>query len=107
MFSLDDRASAYWGAYGVAKAGQTAFMKILADELESSAVTVCGLLPGSVKTAFRTYAFPAEDTSALTEVNQVAKAAAYLLADTGKTLGGKATHGRLLTLDEISPLINC
>ena len=34
VFTLDDKSTAYWGAYGVSKAGLTAFMKILADELK-------------------------------------------------------------------------
>ena len=35
VFTADDRSSAYWGAYGVANAGQLSLMQILADELES------------------------------------------------------------------------
>ncbi len=40
VFTGDDKSSAYWGAYGVAKAGQLSFMQILADELESKNIPV-------------------------------------------------------------------
>jgi NAD(P)-dependent dehydrogenase (short-subunit alcohol dehydrogenase family) len=32
VFTADEKSSAYWGAYGVAKAGQLSLMQILADE---------------------------------------------------------------------------
>lgn len=104
LFSLDDKSTAYWGAYGVSKAGVTAFMKILADELESTSINVCGLLADKVKTAFRTYAFPAEDKSGLISVDEVAKAAAYLLSETGTTVNGESTHGKVIKLDELTPV---
>lgn len=104
VFSLDNKTTAYWGAYGVAKAGLTGFMKILADELESTSINVCGLLPDKVKTAFRTYAFPAEDKAGLTSVDEVAQAAAYLLSESGTILNGEPTHGKVLKLDEFAPV---
>ncbi len=61
VFTLDDKNTAYWGAYGVAKAGLQSFMQILADEVESSKINVTGLNPGKVRTNFRTRAFPAEN----------------------------------------------
>ena len=33
LFSIDEASKAYWGAYGVSKAGQMSFMNILAEEL--------------------------------------------------------------------------
>ena len=105
LFNLDDKSSAYWGAYGVSKAGLTAFMKILADELESSSINVIGLMPGIVKTAMRTRAFPAEDPTNLTQVDEVAKAAAYLLSETGRTINGDLSHGKIFQLDELRSTI--
>lgn len=61
LFTADHQSSAYWGAYGVAKAGQLAFMEILADELEDSPVRVCALDPGPVRTSLRVRAFPGEN----------------------------------------------
>lgn len=102
VFNLDNKTSAYWGAYGVSKAGLTAFMKILADETEKSSINVCGLLPGTVNTAMRTRAFPGEDPATLTTTAEVAKAAAFLLNETGRTVNGNPTHGRTFQLDELA-----
>lgn len=101
LFNLDDKNTAYWGAYGVAKAGLSALMKILADELESSSISVKGLNPGKVRTAFRTRAFPAENPTALTTPDEVAKAAAFLLSAESKTINGESSHGKIFQLDEL------
>ena len=103
VFTLDDKNTAYWGAYGVSKAALTSFMFILADELENTAINVTGLLPGIVKTAMRTRAFPAEDPSNHTLPEEVAKAAAFLLnADKSKIINDKPSHGRIFKLDELT-----
>ncbi|HHJ34597.1 MAG TPA: SDR family NAD(P)-dependent oxidoreductase [Gammaproteobacteria bacterium] len=96
VFNLDDKDTAYWGAYGVSKAGLRSFMAILADELESSPITVSGLIPGDVRTNFRTRAFPAEDPTNLTTVEEVAKGVALLLSEKGA-----ASHGKVLDLDDV------
>lgn len=101
LFNLDDKNTAYWGAYGVSKAGLRAFMEILADELESTSINVCGLIPGAVKTGFRTRAFPAENPKHLTAPEDVADAAVLLLSEAGKTIDGKPSHGRSLNLKEL------
>jgi len=103
VFTLDDKNTAYWGAYGVSKAALTSFMFILADELENTAINVTGLLPGIVKTAMRTRAFPAEDPSNHTLPEEVAKAAAFLLnADKSKIINDKPSHGRIFKLNELT-----
>jgi len=103
VFTLDDKNTAYWGAYSVSKAALTSFMKILADELENTAINVTDLLPGIVKTAMRTRAFPAEDPSNHTLPEEVAKAAAFLLnADKSKIINDKPSHGRIFKLDELT-----
>lgn len=101
VFNLDDKSSAYWGAYGVSKAGLTAFMKILADELEATSINVSGLMPGIVKTAMRTRAFPGEDTTGLAKADEVAKAAAYLLSETSRSVNGELSHGKIFHLYEL------
>lgn len=104
LFTLDDKSTAYWGAYGVSKAGLSALMKILADELESSSIRVNGLIPGTVRTNFRTRAFPAEDPTTLTTPEEVATAATFLLSDESKIIDGEASHGKIFKLDELSAL---
>ena len=101
VFNLDDRNSAYWGAYGISKAGLRSFMQILADEVENTAINVTGLLPGNVKSAFRTRAFPAEDTSMLNKVEDVATAATLLLSENSKTINGESSHGKAFELHEL------
>lgn len=89
VFTADEKSSAYWGAYGVAKAGQLSFMQILADELESKNIPVNAVNPGPIRTRFRTMAYPAEDMRKLTKPEEITDAFLYLLSDavteTGKT----------------------
>lgn len=104
LFTLDDKSTAYWGAYGVSKAALSAFMKILADELESTQIKVNGLIPGTVRTNFRTRAFPAEDPTTLTRPEEVATAAAFLLSDESRTINAQPAHGKIFQLDELLSL---
>ena len=89
VFTGDDKSIAYWGAYGVAKAGQLSFMQILADELESKNIPVNAVIPGPIRTRFRTMAYPAEDMRKLTRPEEITDAFVYLLSEavteTGKT----------------------
>jgi len=106
VFNLDDKSTAYWGAYGVSKAGLRSLMEILADELENTAVNVSGLIPGKVKTAFRISAFPAENPATLTATDDVARAAAFLLSENSKTIDGEASHGKTFRLEELVDVIS-
>lgn len=99
IFTLDEKNSAYWGAYGVAKAGLKSFMQILADELENTRINVCGLNPGTVRTNFRTRAFPAEDPTTLTKPAEAAKAVSFLLSDVAPH--DQSTHGKTLQLSDV------
>jgi len=89
VFTADDKSSAYWGAYGVAKAGQLSLMQILADELESKNIPVNAVIPGPIRTRLRTMAYPAEDMRKLTRPEEITDAFVYLLSEgiteTGKT----------------------
>ena len=105
VFTLDDKNTAYWGAYGVSKAALCSFMKILADELENTSIKVAGLNPGNVKTALRTRAFPAEDPASLAKPDEVAKAAAFLLSEESNTINGESSHGKVFLLNELLPNI--
>jgi len=102
VFTLDDKETAYWGAYGVSKAALASFMKILADELENTAINITGLLPGVVRTSMRTRAFPAEDPSNHTTPEEVAMAAAFLLSSESKIINGETSHGKIYKLDELN-----
>jgi len=102
LFNIDNKNTAYWGAYGVSKAGLRSFMEILSDELEASTINVSGLIPGAVKTSFRTRAFPGENPSDLTTPEEVGRAAAFLLSDEGKTINAETTHGKIFKLEDVT-----
>ncbi len=72
VFTADDKQSAFWGAYGVAKSAQLSMMKILADELESGNIRVNAFEPPALRTNFRTRAYPAENPSQLPAPDSVA-----------------------------------
>ena len=101
VFTLDEKNTAYWGAYGVSKAGLRSLMEILADELENTSINVKGLIPGNVKTKLRTRAFPAEDPATLTSPEEVARAAAFLLSEKSNNINGKSSHGKIFRLEEL------
>jgi NAD(P)-dependent dehydrogenase (short-subunit alcohol dehydrogenase family) len=106
VFTLDDKNTAYWGAYGVSKAGLHSMMEILADELENTSINVKGLIPGNVKTKLRIRAFPAEDPATLTSPDVVATAAAFLLSEKSHNVHGTPSHGMTFKLEELLPEIS-
>jgi NAD(P)-dependent dehydrogenase (short-subunit alcohol dehydrogenase family) len=81
---------AYWGAYGVAKAGLENLMQILADELESNTpVRANSVDPGPVRTALRLIAYPAEDRSRLRAPEDVLRPFLYLLSPASRGVTGQ------------------
>jgi NAD(P)-dependent dehydrogenase (short-subunit alcohol dehydrogenase family) len=56
---------AYWGPYGVSKAGLEALVKTYAHEIEDTSVRVNLVNPGPVRTGMRAKAFPGEDPNTL------------------------------------------
>jgi NAD(P)-dependent dehydrogenase (short-subunit alcohol dehydrogenase family) len=95
IYNVDQKSYAYWGAYGVANAGQISLMKILADELESEKISVNALDPGKVNSNIRMRSFPAEDKTGMKLPADVAPAFAYLLSD---AIAG--THGKIFEIEE-------
>jgi NAD(P)-dependent dehydrogenase (short-subunit alcohol dehydrogenase family) len=69
-FVVDDpdrSTSAYWGAYGVSKAGVDSLARILAEELGHTGVRVRAVNPGPMRTALRARAYLGEDPAAQPE----------------------------------------
>jgi len=56
---------AYWGPYGVSKAGLETLVKTYAREVESTAVRANLVYPGAIRTEMRAKAFPGEDPKTL------------------------------------------
>jgi NAD(P)-dependent dehydrogenase (short-subunit alcohol dehydrogenase family) len=91
------RGKAYWGAYGVSKAGLEGLMQILADELESNTrVRVNSIDPGAVRTHLRTIAYPAEDATRLAAPADVVLPFLFLCS-----AHSKGITGRQLTVAEM------
>jgi NAD(P)-dependent dehydrogenase (short-subunit alcohol dehydrogenase family) len=84
------KGKAYWGAYGVSKAGMEIFMQTLAEELESNtSIRVNSIDPGAVNTALRRIAYPAEDSSLLRSPEEVTRAFLFLAGPESRGITGK------------------
>jgi NAD(P)-dependent dehydrogenase (short-subunit alcohol dehydrogenase family) len=84
------RGKAYWGAYGIAKAGLENMMQILADELETNTpVRANSIDPGAVRTALRLIAYPAEDRGRLKTADAVLRPFLYLLSTDSRGVSGR------------------
>lgn len=81
---------AYWGAYGVSKAGIEGMSQILAQELEANTqVRVNSLDPGAVRTRMRTLAYPGENALANVLPEAVMPAYLYLLGPDSRGITGQ------------------
>jgi NAD(P)-dependent dehydrogenase (short-subunit alcohol dehydrogenase family) len=93
LFSADNvgrRGKAYWGAYGVSKAGIENLMQLLADEMEANtSVRVNSFDPGPVATAFRNLAYPGENPERITRPEDVVAPHLYLMGPDSKGVTGK------------------
>ncbi|MCW8854727.1 MAG: YciK family oxidoreductase [Gammaproteobacteria bacterium] len=87
VFTVDDRSTAYWGAYGISKAALTSFMLILADEMDTDKkVKVNAISPEPVRTGMRLKAFPGEDPNTLKNPDDIMPTYLYLMStDCSKT----------------------
>jgi len=82
--------TAYWGAYGAAKAGAENLMQTLAQELEANTnIRVNSIDPGAVRTALRLIAYPAEDRSQLPTPDAVVRPFLYLIGPASKGITGQ------------------
>ena len=93
LFTSTDVAHAgraYWGAYGISKAGADNLMQIMADELEANTpIRVNSIDPGKVATRIRRLAFPAEDAASLPSPQSVMPAYLYLMGPDSKNETGQ------------------
>lgn len=73
LFLGEDKARAYWGAYGVAKAGLRALAKIVHDELEARAhIRVEHIDPGPMRTGLRRSAYWGESPEEVPAPEEIA-----------------------------------
>jgi len=93
IFSSDRagrQGRAYWGAYGVSKAGIECLMQILADELEANTrVRVNSIDPGPVATDLRALAYPGENPAIRLRPDAVVLPYLYLLSQASAGMTGR------------------
>jgi NAD(P)-dependent dehydrogenase (short-subunit alcohol dehydrogenase family) len=92
VFVLDELARvnrAYWGAYGVAKAGLAGLVKQLHDETDSGPVRVAALEPGPMRTDLRSRAFVEEAATGCPSPARYAPACVHLLTPAGRAHRGQ------------------
>jgi NAD(P)-dependent dehydrogenase (short-subunit alcohol dehydrogenase family) len=101
IFTSDSVArsgAAYWGAYGVAKAGLEQFAQILAEELESAGqVRVNTVIPGPINSKLRHSAFPAETIEERIRIEQIIPVYLHLLSQSGHVVHGQSLHADQIT----------
>lgn len=92
VFVLDDpkrMGSAYWGAYGVAKAGLEGLASILHEETDETSLRVHALLPAPMRTALRRMVWAGEDPTTVATPEAAARAVLYLLSPDARPARGK------------------
>jgi len=110
-FTLDTRGQApraYWGAYGVAKAGLAALAAILADEWENRAnLRVNAIVPGPINSPLRAQTHPGADRSILPSPDALVALYLHLLAAQRKAESGIVIDAAAWLADQpaIAPLV--
>jgi NAD(P)-dependent dehydrogenase (short-subunit alcohol dehydrogenase family) len=92
VFAIDDpqrTVQPYWGAYGIAQAGNAALVRMLDGELASTSVRVCGLAPGPIRSPLRAKAFVEDADVAAVDPAVHAPACVMLLSATGAAYRGQ------------------
>lgn len=88
--SVGRQGRAYWGAYGISKAGIENMMQIWADELESNThIRVNSINPGATRTSMRTRAYPGEDPASNPAPDAIMASYLYLLGPDSKGQTGQ------------------
>lgn len=97
VFIAEDLArvnKAYWGTYGVAKAGLAGLVRVLHDETDQGPVRVSALRPGPMRSNIRSRAYVEEAASRVPSPLRYGNACVHLLS-----AAGSAHRGQILALD--------
>ena len=92
VFVTDDLArvnKAYWGPYGIAKAGMQGLVRMLHDETENGPVRISALEPGPMRTNIRSRAFVEEAATLCPSPSLYANACVHLLSEAGRDRRGQ------------------
>lgn len=87
---------AYWGTYGVAKAGLLGLVRVLHDETDDGPVRVSALQPGPMRTSIRARAFVEEAASQVPFPAAYAQACVRLLSADGAPFRGQVVSREAL-----------
>ena len=95
VFTLHRTTSAYWGAYGIAKAAVESLMRILADELDTDPpIAVNAIIPGETQSPMVVRAFPGKDIKQLPSMQSLMPSYLYLMGPQSSGLTGRIMDGR-------------
>ncbi len=95
VFTLHDTNKAYWGAYGVAKAGLRGLGSILADELDTKLpITVNMVNPGEVQCPMMSRAFPGKDLKQLATAESIMPTYVYLMSKESRHVTGQVFNAQ-------------
>ncbi len=92
VFVVDDLSRvnrAYWGAYGVAKAGLIGLVRLLHDETDNGSVRVSALQPGPMRSSLRGRAYIEEAATHCPAPEAYAGACVHLLSPAGRDQRGQ------------------
>ncbi len=90
VFSSHDCNRAYWGAFGIAKAGLQGMMQILASEYDSDqGIRVNSVDTGPVRTNMRIQNYPGEDPATLPEPDSITAPYLYFMGPDAKNETGR------------------
>ena len=87
---------AFFGAYASANAALMSFIKVTAEELENSNITVTGLYPGEVLSSMRAKIFPAQDFSSMLLASKMCTSYVTLLNEKSKKYHAKSIKATTL-----------
>ena len=93
IFTTHQVDTAFWGAYGVAKAGMERLMQILADELENApSIGVNTVIPGEVRSPIMAKLFPGKDISKLDPIEKIMPVYLYLMGKDSQGISGQTIN---------------
>lgn len=93
IFTTHQVDTAFWGAYGVAKAGMERLMQILADELESTRpIGVNTVIPGEVRSPIMAKLFPGKNINQLDPIEKIIPVYLYLMGKDSQGINGQTIN---------------
>jgi NAD(P)-dependent dehydrogenase (short-subunit alcohol dehydrogenase family) len=95
VFVLDEPTRvqrAYWGPYGVAKAGLLGLMRVLDDETDNGSVRVSAIQPNPMHSNIRSRAYVEESAVRVPSPLRTANACVHLLSPAGAAWRGEVLH---------------